>query len=67
MAIFFFASAAANSAYLTASEIFSLEMRALAIAAFYAAGTAVGGTVAPALFGYLIDTGSAVAVVGATR
>ncbi len=54
MAIFFFASAGASSAYLTASEIFPLETRALAIATFYAAGTAVGGIVAPALFGYLI-------------
>jgi MFS family permease len=54
MAIFFFASAGASSAYLTASEIFPLETRALAIATFYAGGTAVGGIVAPALFGYLI-------------
>ena len=56
--IFFFASAAASSAYLTASEIFPLETRALAIAVFYAAGTAIGGIVAPWLFGVLIDTGS---------
>ncbi len=55
MAIFFFASAGASSAYLTASEIFPLETRALAIATFYAAGTAVGGIAAPALFGYLIS------------
>jgi MFS family permease len=58
MLIFFFASAAASSAYLTASEIFPLETRALAIAIFYALGTAIGGSSAPALFGYLIGTGS---------
>jgi len=54
MAIFFFASAGASSAYLTASEIFPLETRALAIAMFYAIGTAIGGIVAPLLFGMLI-------------
>jgi hypothetical protein len=43
---FFFASAAASSAYLTASETFPLETRALAIACFYAVGTAIGGSVA---------------------
>jgi len=58
MLIFFFASAAASSAYLTASEIFPLETRALAIATFYAFGTAVGGTAAPLLFGYLVQSGS---------
>jgi MFS family permease len=58
MLIFFFASAAASSAYLTASEIFPLETRALAIATFYALGTAIGGAAAPLLFGYLIGTGS---------
>lgn len=58
-AIFFFASAASSSAYLTASEIFPLETRALAIACFYALGTAVGGSVSPALFGRLIESGSA--------
>jgi MFS family permease len=58
MLVFFFASAAASSAYLTASEIFPLETRALAIAIFYALGTAIGGSSAPALFGYLIGTGS---------
>ena len=57
--IFFFASAAASSAYLTVSELFPLETRALAIAVFYAIGTATGGVVAPWLFGALIDTGSA--------
>lgn len=55
--IFFFASAAASSAYLTASEIFPLESRALAIALFYAAGTAIGGSLSPLLFGWLIETG----------
>jgi MFS family permease len=59
MLIFFFASAAASSAYLTASEIFPLETRALAIALFYALGTAIGGSTAPMLFGYLVGTGSA--------
>jgi MFS family permease len=56
--IFFFASPAASSAYLTVSEIFPLEMRALAIAVFYSAGTAVGGVVAPWFFGRLIDSQS---------
>lgn len=56
--MFFFASPAASAAYLTVSEIFPLEIRALAIAVFYSAGTAVGGIVAPWLFGMLIDTGS---------
>jgi MFS family permease len=55
--MFFFASPAASSAYLTVSEIFPLEIRALAIAVFYSAGTAVGGIVAPWFFGMLIDTG----------
>jgi MFS family permease len=63
-AVFFIASAAASSAYLTASEIFPLEMRALAISVFYAAGTATGGFVAPVLFGALIQTGSRAAVAG---
>jgi MFS family permease len=56
--IFFFASAAASSAYLTVSETFPLEIRALAIALFYAIGTGVGGVAGPWLFGALIDTGS---------
>jgi MFS family permease len=56
--IFFIASPAASSAYLTASEIFPLETRALAIACFYALGTAIGGSVAPAVFGKLIETNS---------
>jgi MFS family permease len=58
MVIFFVASAAASSAYLTASEIFPLETRAMAIALFYAIGTAIGGVAAPVLFGRLIGTGS---------
>jgi MFS family permease len=56
--IFFIASAAASSAYLTVSEVFPLEVRALAIAIFYACGTLVGGVGGPALFGYLTGTGS---------
>ena len=55
--VFFFGSAAASSAYLTVSELFPIELRALAIAAFYAVGTAAGGLAAPALFGYLIEQG----------
>ena len=58
MLVFFFASAAASSAYLTVSEIFPLEIRALAIAFFYAVGTGVGGVVGPLLLGELISTGS---------
>jgi MFS family permease len=57
-AVFFLASAAASSAYLTVSEVFPLEMRAMAISIFYAVGTGVGGFAAPALFGALIETGS---------
>jgi MFS family permease len=62
MIIFFFASAAASSAYLTVSEIFPLEIRALAIAFFYAIGTGLGGIAGPLLFGALIDTGSRISV-----
>ncbi len=51
MVIFFFASAAASSAYLTVSETFPLEIRALAIAFFYALGTGIGGVAGPWLFG----------------
>jgi MFS family permease len=58
MSIFFFASAAASSAYLTASEIFPLEMRALAIACFYAIGTLLGGSLAPLFLGWLIESDS---------
>jgi MFS family permease len=56
MVIFFYASAAASSAYQTESETFPLEIRALAIAVFYAFGTALGGIIGPTLFGHLIDT-----------
>ena len=60
--IFFFASAAASAAYLTVSESFPLEARALAIALFYAVGTALGGVVSPWLFGILVGTGERGAV-----
>ena len=56
--IFFFASAGASSAYLTVSEIFPLETRALCIAFFYAIGTAAGGIAGPLLFGALIENAS---------
>jgi MFS family permease len=58
MIVFFFASTAASSAYLTVSEIFPLEMRALAIAFFYAIGTGVGGVAGPVLLAGLIESGS---------
>jgi MFS family permease len=64
MVIFFFASAAASAAYLTVSETFPLEIRALAIAFFYAVGTGVGGVLGPWLFGVLIETGSRTSVFG---
>jgi MFS family permease len=54
-AIFFVASCAASAAYLTVSEVFPLEIRALAISIFYAAGTLIGGVAAPSIFGHLID------------
>jgi MFS family permease len=57
--IFFFASAGASAAYLTASEVFPMETRALCIAFFYAIGTAVGGISGPLIFGKLIDNASA--------
>ena len=63
MIIFFVASAAASSAYLTVSEIFPLEIRALAIAVFYAFGTLAGGVGAPILFGWIIGTGSKTALL----
>jgi MFS family permease len=62
MTVFFFASAAASSAYLTVSEIFPLEIRAFAIAFFFAMGTAAGGIAGPFLFGVLISSGSREAV-----
>jgi MFS family permease len=55
--IFFFASAAASAAYLTVSESFPLETRALAIAFFYAVGTGIGGVAAPWAFGELVGSG----------
>jgi len=56
--IFFVASAAASSAYLTVSEVFPLEMRAISISLFYAAGTALGGFAGPPLYGAMIEGGS---------
>jgi MFS family permease len=56
--IFFIASTAASSAYLTVSEVFPLEVRAMAISIFYAIGTLIGGAGAPALFGALIQSNS---------
>jgi len=64
-AIFFVASAAASSAYLTVSEVFPLEMRAVAISLFYAAGTAIGGFIGPPLYGAMIESGSRSALFGA--
>jgi len=55
--IFFFASAGASAAYLTVSEVFPMETRAMAIAFFYAFGTALGGISGPAIFGGLIQSG----------
>ncbi|TWC69530.1 MFS transporter [Herbaspirillum sp. SJZ099] len=63
-AVFFVASAAASAAYLTASEVFPLQMRAMAISIFYAIGTGTGGFIAPALFGWLIAGGDRHAVAG---
>jgi MFS family permease len=62
MIIFFVASAAASSAYLTVGEIFPLEIRAVAIAFFYAVGTGLGGVAGPLLFGALIASGSRASV-----
>ncbi|HXZ17857.1 MAG TPA: MFS transporter, partial [Roseiarcus sp.] len=58
MLVFFVASPAASAAYLTVSETFPIEIRALTIAVFYAIGTALGGVAAPAIFGRLIESGS---------
>ncbi|MBV8830934.1 MAG: MFS transporter [Acidobacteriaceae bacterium] len=55
---FFVASSAASAAYLTVSEVFPLEIRAIAISIFYACGTLVGGVAGPALYGYIVGTGS---------
>jgi MFS family permease len=62
VAAFFLASAGASSAYLTVSEVFPMETRALAIALFYAVGTAVGGIAGPVIFGALIHSGDATKV-----
>ncbi len=62
MIVFFFASPAAGAAYLTVSETFPVEIRALAIAIAYAVGVAVGGVAAPFLFGALIETGARTSV-----
>ncbi|HEY2124503.1 MAG TPA: MFS transporter, partial [Chthoniobacterales bacterium] len=56
--VFFVASPAASAAYLTVSEVFPLEIRALAIAIFYACGTFAGGVFGPAIYGYIVGTGS---------
>jgi MFS family permease len=61
--IFFIASTAASSAYLTVSEVFPLEVRAMAISIFYAIGTLIGGAGAPALFGALIESNSRIHLV----
>ncbi|MET0241040.1 MAG: MFS transporter, partial [Sphingobium sp.] len=63
-ATFFFASAAASSAYLTVAESFPIEVRAFTIAIFYALGTGLGGVAAPWLFGVLIESGSRGNVLG---
>jgi MFS family permease len=63
--IFFVASAAASSAYLTVSEIFPLEMRAVTISLLYAAGTALGGFAGPPLYGAMIEGGSRVGLFAA--
>jgi len=62
--VFFFASAAASAAYLTVGESFPLELRALAIALFYAFGTLLGGAFSPWLFGVLIESGSRGEILG---
>ncbi|MET9615225.1 MFS transporter [Kitasatospora indigofera] len=56
-AVLFLASAGASAAYLTVSEIFPLETRALCIAFFYAIGTAIGGISGPLLFNGLVSSG----------
>jgi len=56
--VFFFASAGASAAYLTVSEVFPMETRALCIAVFYAVGTGIGGVIGPQVFSRLINTGS---------
>ncbi len=60
--VFFFASAGASAAYLTVSEVFPMETRALCIAVFYAIGTGIGGVIGPQVFNRLVETGSYVQV-----
>jgi len=64
MIVFFVASPAASSAYLTVSETFPIEIRALTIAIFYAIGTGIGGVAAPVVFGKLIESGSRQGIFG---
>jgi MFS family permease len=64
MIVFFIASPAASSAYLTVSETFPIEIRAMTIAIFYAIGTGVGGVAAPLVFGKLIESGSRQSIFG---
>nr|WP_235480281.1 MFS transporter [Leifsonia sp. Leaf264] len=64
MVVFFFASAGASAAYLTVSEIFPMETRAMAIAFFYAVGTGIGGIIGPILFGQFIEDGIGAVVFG---
>jgi MFS family permease len=64
MIVFFVASPAASAAYLTVSETFPLEIRALTIAIFYAIGTGLGGVAAPLVFGELIESGSRQSIFG---
>ena len=56
--VFFFASAGASAAYLTVSEVFPMETRALCIAVFYAVGTGIGGVIGPQVFNRLVESGS---------
>jgi MFS family permease len=64
MIVFFIASPAASAAYLTVSETFPIEIRAMTIAIFYAIGTGIGGVAAPLIFGRLIESGSRQAIFG---
>jgi MFS family permease len=64
MIVFFVASPAASAAYLTVSETFPIEIRALAIAIFYAIGTGAGGVAGPIVFGRLIESGSRQSIFG---
>jgi MFS family permease len=64
MLVFFVASAGASSAYLTVSEIFPMETRAMSIAFFFAIGTGLGGIIGPILFGKLIESGIHAVVIG---